>query len=365
MSQSSPSLEPFVLLADPARYVACAGNLTTDTEAREHWVAFFKRHLEIILNLGVATAVARGEAGDSARKRADSCRAEFVPWFDAFGDDPAGQGRHGVNRVTILVLDQWRDAFLRRHGFVDAFVDLKNRENAAALPLLPTVCAQIDATPDQAEQLRAVVEGVFAGNIFDMGAEATAKAYLNSGPDFFATRQTLAPRPWRIDDFDALAQRMLTGPRHRKVVFFIDNAGSDFLLGAIPMMRWLARRGAAVVLVANERPTLNDMTIHDVNEWWPRILAAEPSLAELPIQRVSSGTGEPLIDLLRVSPELNSAAGDADLVILEGMGRGVESNLDARFRCDAINLAMIKDVIIAKRIGGKLYDVVCQFRSSC
>ena len=44
------------------------------------------------------------------------------------------------------------------------------------------------------------------------------------------------------------------------------------------------------------------------------------------------------------------------------MGRGVESNLDASFNCDAVNLAMIKDKIIARRNGGKLYDVVCRYR---
>jgi uncharacterized protein with ATP-grasp and redox domains len=194
-----------------------------------------------------------------------------------------------------------------------------------------------------------------------MGAEATAKAFLGRSPDFFATRQSLAPRPWLIDDYDALADRLLTGPVHRKAVFFIDNAGSDFLLGALPMMRWLALRGTRVVLAANERPTLNDMTIHDVNAWWPRIVEAEPSLADLPIERVSTGTGEPLIDLSRVSQELNDAAGDADLVVIEGMGRGVESNLDASFNCDALILAMLKDDVVASRVGGKLYDVVCRF----
>ena len=30
------------------------------------------------------------------------------------------------------------------------------------------------------------------------------------------------------------------------------------------MMRWLAMRGTEVILVANERPTLNDMAIQDV-----------------------------------------------------------------------------------------------------
>jgi type II pantothenate kinase len=91
-------------------------------------------------------------------------------------------------------------------------------------------------------------------------------------------------------------------------------------------------------------------------------LEVEPSLGGLPISFVSTGTGEPLIDLEKVSDELNAAAADADLVVLEGMGRGVESNLDAAFSCDALNLAMLKDEAVAKRVGGKLYDVVCRFR---
>ena len=269
---------------------------------------------------------------------------------------------HGLSRVTILTLDTWRDRILRNHGFIDAFIDLKNRENAAALPLLPKVCAQIDAF-DDAEQLRAVIEGVFAGNIFDMGAEATAKAYLTGGPDFFAIRQTLAPRPWLVDDYDAAgdthAERAATQEgrllhRQRRQRFSARRGADDALAGSA--------RVRTSCLAANERPTLNDMTIHDIAAWWPRVLEVEPSLVGLPIEPVSTGTGEPLIDLSLVSDELNALAADADLVILEGMGRGVESNLDASFNCDAMNLAMIKDTMIAKRNGGKLYDVICRFR---
>ncbi len=355
-------MSPFVLLANPDRYVACSWDLSLDAEGRTHWVEFFKRHLSTILNLGREMAVARHQDLADVEARSEACRAEFIEFFDEFAADPHDIARYGVSRVTILTMDQWRDALLRKHGFVDAFLDLKNRENEKALPLLPTVCRQIDALDSGEEQFRAIIEGVFAGNIFDMGAEATAKAYLNSGPDFFETRKTLVRRPWLIDDFDAALARFVHSAPHGKAVFFIDNAGSDFLLGALPMMRWMAMRGTIVILAANERPTLNDMTIHDVNNWWPRILETEPSLAGLPIQRVSTGTGEPLIDLAEVSTELNESCSGADLVILEGMGRGVESNLDAEFACDAMNLAMIKDNMIAKRSGGKLFDVICRFR---
>ncbi len=317
---------------------------------------FFKRHVNTILSLGVEAAVARGESELSAKARAEACRVEFYEVFDAFAADPTGQGR-----VTILTLDDWRDNLLRKHGFADAFVDLKNRENEKMLPLLPQVCGQIDSCGNEREQLRAVIEGVFAGNIFDMGAEATAKLFLGQTVDFFAVREKLPARPWLIDDFDAFAGQVFCGG-YQKCVFFIDNAGSDFLLGALPMMRWLAKRGTRIVLAANERPTLNDMTIYDVNAWWDRIVESEPTLRDLPIERVSTGTGEPLIDLSGVSRELNEACAGADLVILEGMGRGVESNLDARFNCDAMNIAMIKDSAVAGRVGGEVYDVVLRFR---
>jgi len=343
--------QPFCKLSDPQTYIACNWNLCEDHEARAHWVGFFKRHLDTILKLGVTCSNAATNAPD----RAGACREEFFDTFDRYHASP---WRH--EWVSILTLDEWRDGLLRKHGFEDSFLDLKNRENAAALPLLPEVCRGIDALKG-AEQLQAIIEGVFAGNIFDMGAEATAKQFMHGGPDFFATRNRLPSRPWLIDQYDHFAKK-LTTTGYKKVVFFIDNAGSDFLLGAIPMMRYLAKSGSQIILAANERPTLNDMTIRDVRTWWPKILETEPSLSGLPISFVSTGTGEPLIDLAKVSDELNTAAADADLVVLEGMGRGVESNLDAAFSCDALNLAMLKDEAVSKRVGGKLYDVVCRFR---
>jgi type II pantothenate kinase len=352
---SNSNLEPFCKLADPSTYIACPWNMTTDAEARLHWVEFFKRHFNTILELGVAVDVARGKSAGEVAERADECREKFNARFDAFNERPADFGT-----VTIITLDAWRENALREAGFPDPFIDLKNRENERMLPLVATVCAQIDALNGE-ERFRAVVEGVFAGNIFDMGAEATAKRFLGKSPDFFAIRSALSPRPWLIDDFDALAQRMLTGPAHRKAIFFIDNAGSDFLLGAVPFVRWLAMRGTNVVIAANERPALNDMTIDDLTVWWPRVIVVEPSLAELPIELVSSGTGEPMIDLLGVSQQLNADSSDADLVILEGMGRGVESNLDAIMTCDRLNIAMLKDPMVASRHGGKVFDIVCRF----
>jgi damage-control phosphatase, subfamily II, stand-alone protein len=347
---------PFCKLADPDQYVACPWNLTADEASRVYWVDRFKTHLETILDLGVAAGIARGIDANAMRARAALCRNEFDDKFDAFKDEPA---RHGY--VTILTLDRWRDRVLRHHGFVDAFLDHKCKANAEAVPHLAGICRELDELPEP-ERMREVVRGVFAGNIADMGAEAVIQKQLAGGHDFHQTRRSIRARPWLIDDFAAWEKRIKEGPPHRKAVFFIDNAGNDFVLGVVPMMRWLAKRGTWVVAAVNERPTLNDMTINDVYAWWPILTAAAPSLGDLPIDFVSTGTGEPLIDLALVSSELNAAAADADLVILEGMGRAVESNLEASFSCDALNVAMIKDEKVAVRHGGGMFDLVFRFR---
>lgn len=352
-------LEPFVLLADVSTYRACEWDFTEQAEARGYWVPLFVRNFEITMRMAREVELSRGRGESDVIRRVEACRAALREQMERYMADPAAFGP-----VSILTLDRWRDRILRAHGLVDPYELMKRRENERVLPLLGPLCAQLAASPP-GELALALIEGVFAGNIFDMGAEATAKQFAEAPPDFFAVRRRLARRPWLVDDFDLLAPRLTAhlaqGGVIRKLVFFVDNAGPDFVLGAIPLVWALARRGAEVVVVANERPTLNDMTIADVNAWWPRLVDVLPELAELPVVRVSSGTGEPLIDLGEVSVELNRAAVGADLVLLEGMGRGVESNLEARLTCDRLNLAMIKDPFIAARHGGKLYDCVCRY----
>ena len=43
-----------------------------------------------------------------------------------------------------------------------------------------------------------------------------------------------------------------------------------------------------------------------------------------------------------MSPECVAAAENVDLVVVEGMGRAIETNLYASFSCDSLKLAMVK-----------------------
>ena len=55
-------------------------------------------------------------------------------------------------------------------------------------------------------------------------------------PSFQQTRGGLVARPWAVDDLDA-ALAALTRPQpHAHAVIFVDNAGSDVVLG-VPLQR--------------------------------------------------------------------------------------------------------------------------------
>lgn len=348
-------MNPFCRLKDPDRYVASPWDFSQDAAARVHFIAFFRQQYRQTMRLAVDQAVLEGQDCAGAQRRADECQVRFFGFLDQLERDPTQFGR-----VTILTIDHIRDGFPREAGFADPYLHQKQQQNSQALPFLASVCRDLDQLSGH-DQLEAVIRGAMAGNIFDMGVAATAQRMLSSNLDFIHTRNSLPPRPWRVDGLDVLAERVLSGSPHQKAIVFVDNAGSDFVLGMVPLCRYLAQRGTEVVIAGNELPTLNDMACSDIHALWPELVSAEPSLASLPIRVVSTGTGEPLIDLLGVSDQLNAEAAGADLVILEGMGRALESNFDAAFDCDALKLAMIKEEYVAAWLGGKLYDVVCRF----
>ena len=297
--------------------------------------------------------------------------------------------RQGVEGApTVLKLCGLRDRALRELGFDDCFLDVKTEENEKALATLPGVLRERDAIGDPGARIEALVRGVFAGNVFDLGAAASAALHADGNGGFDATRAGLKRRPWCVDHLDAFrdawlgeeakvsesrtARKASFASPWKKCVLFVDNAGADVVLGMLPLCRELLRGGAEVVLAANERPSINDVTARELRALLPRVAKAEidavgtdvfkRALDENRLAVVSSGSDLPVIDLTHVSSELRDAARGADLVVLEGMGRAVETNLFARFACDALNLGMVKHPEVAQCLRGELYDCVCRFR---
>lgn len=343
-----------MLLADDAAYVPGTLDIAGDPELRRYWLDLFRRHIE-----SACAHVAREHPEEPGLvTRMQHATTGFRAHVDALERDPA------AGPFDTLTLCAERERLLRAAGVADPFLRVKQRENAAAMALLPRLLEEIDALGADA-RLDALVRGVFAGNVFDLGSPATAELFANGDAEFAAVRARLAPRPWLVDDLEALRARLSGGVRC--ALLFVDNAGSDVVLGMLPFARELLRRGARVVLSANRTPALNDVTHDELVALVARAATADESLAaglsQGALAMVTSGNGLPLIDLRAIGRELRDeiARHPPDLVVLEGMGRAVESNWNARLRADTLKIAMLKDASVARHLGGNLYDVVLRF----
>ncbi len=404
---SQPDTHVFPLLAEPATYRACHWDLIQDAEKRAYWIRHYRGHFPGLLAEAVEVEVSLGHSPAEAAARGHACRAEFERYLHDLETNPPTTGR-----LDILTMGLQRERILRAHGFADPYLLVKRRENEAAMKLLPKLLADLDAMPVETRML-ALIEGCFAGNIFDVGANATLALFKSGQMDFHATRATLKRRPWCIDDLDAWMQRMgvraaapgrspgltarggvmATRRPHRAAVLFVDNAGCDVVLGMIPLARELLRRGTQVILAANTTPSLNDITAKELRELVTRIAGWDATIGEAwrggvcddasggagcedasvgtkrdaarggTLEVVATGCGTPLIDLSLCSRELVEAVNrrGVDLVILEGMGRAVESNLHVPFKCDVMKIALLKDPSVAKSLGGEMYDPVLRF----
>lgn len=351
----------FPLLADPNAYVACVWDLTSDPTRRRYWLDLFRGHFPSLLEHALTDSDDRGIPRKDSEARAAGAAGAFYEFLDAVRVEP---GRYG--RLDILSICDARERSLRRFAFDDPYRLVKRRETEAALSLLPTVLASLSRLPPDKRWLP-LAEGVFAGNLFDLGATDVLDKLRDGAMDFLASRGELAPRPWLVDDLDAWIVRITSVPRHRAAVLFVDNAGCDIVLGMLPLARELLSRGTEVILAANETPALNDVTYSELVVLMERVRAVDPiyaaALADGRLEIVSSGGAAPLIDLTKTSEALARAVArrGADLVVLEGMGRALESNYDARFRCDTLKLAMVKDRDVAHWLGGKNQDLVMRF----
>jgi len=51
----------------------------------------------------------------------------------------------------------------------------------------------------------------------------------------------------------------------------------------------------------------------------------------------------------------------ADLLVLEGMGRAIHTNFYTPFACEVLKLAVIKNHWLAAQLGGDMYSVVFKY----
>lgn len=344
----------FRLLRQPEAYRSSKVDLHGDEATRHKWMDLFARQFEGLL------AAAGAQGGRGLHKRIAEAREEFLALLERVRQDPTATPS---GRADLIELDHLREDLLVKHGLEDPYATVKAHENTVAADLYERVVGDTHELVGADRWLR-TLRGVFAGNrCFDVGAASTMAADEPMG--FYDALARVPARPWIQDSFDAFVERMLGGPGDlwTKAVLFVDNAGADFILGMLPLARELALAGTIVVLAANETPSLNDVPVEEVVEIIEHFAAVDRDLAALiegnMFEVVSTGSRIPLLDLSDVTDELNEAAADADLIVLEGMARAVESNWDADFTVDCLRLAVLKDPDIAAELGAKEFDCLC------
>lgn len=344
-------------LLDRERYRSCDWDLKADARGRAYWVKHFCKHLETL------SAAIVEEYPKTSSARLEGFRNEYLALMRALDDEP-----RRYERIDILFIDQLRHELLKRHGFDDPFRGVKRRENEAAMELLSELLAELDGCPRSAA-IEKLAIGLMAGNLFDLGALPAARQYAAHGADFRRARTAQPVRPWLIDDLESWRERWMARLTYRHVAFFVDNAGADICLGCLPLARWLLGQGSRVTLAANSAPALNDITAPEFSALLRQAAAMDGVVGEAVAAKrlsiVASGGWAPLIDLTELADECADAIGDADLVILHGMGRAVESNWRALFGCDSLRVAVLKDRAVARRLGGRLFDCVFRFERVC
>ena len=78
---------------------------------------------------------------------------------------------------------------------------------------------------------------------------------------------------------------------------------------------------------------------------------------------VNSGQSSPCLDLSRLNKSLVELMIErqVDLLVLEGMGRAIHTNLYANFKCECLKVAVLKNRWLAERLGGEMFSVVFKY----
>ncbi|KAE8729581.1 putative cysteine protease [Hibiscus syriacus] len=318
--ESDSEMVPFPLLTTPIKsnYRPCtipyrfpSDNPRKPTPTEIAWIGLFRNSIPSFKKRAESDTIVA-----DAPARAEKFAQRYTDILDDMKKHPESHG----GPPDCILLCRLREQVLRELGFRDIFKKAKDEENGKAISLFPEVVRLNDNIEDGGKRLENLVRGIFAGNIFDLGSAQT--------------------------------------------IIFVDNSGADVILGIFPFARELLKRGTQVVLPANDLPSINDITYPELVEIISKLKDESGNLIGVDAKNLliaNSGNDLPVIDLTRVSQELAYLSSDADLVILEGMGRGIETNLYAQFKCDSVKIGMVKHHEVAQFLGGRLYDCVFKY----
>ncbi|KAJ3654872.1 hypothetical protein Zmor_014027 [Zophobas morio] len=347
------------LLKNPSVYNPDTIDLVNDTKERKYWLPCLANMVKKFVGKASFLNPDYPEAAESA----EICFQKFHELVVKAVEDPSI-----LEPLSIRTLLEFNEDNLQANNFKDAWYTQKVSESSAALKEFKDRIDFIDSIADFEARWLEIVTGVLAGNVFDWGSTVVADI-LETSTNFGFTQamSTIEKRPWFRDNLDNWIDR-IKKESYKEAVIFVDNAGVDFILGILPLVREFLKQNTRVILTGNTSPALNDVT-YDELKLYSQEAAKNCPIIEKAINTdqlvmVENGQKGPCLDLANLSPELCQVMTSADLVVLEGMGRAVHTNLYAKFTVDSVKLAVLKNEWLAKSLGGQQFSVIFNYETA-
>ncbi|KAJ3329481.1 hypothetical protein HDU76_007826 [Blyttiomyces sp. JEL0837] len=338
---------PFPLLLDSMAYHPDTTDLS-DPKLQHYWIDLLDKNLSDLVSMVLEW---QGKS-ENSKVRAASFEAMYRDHLQRLRKEPNAYGALSVRGLLNL-----REQCLREMGFTDVFEGVKKAENTSAISLFHKMLQESESMSLE-DRIVHLTDNILAGNMYDWGS-TSIQEILKKGELAFEQAKEKVRHPTKYDDLDALKAR-LTTRKYRKAVIFVDNSGADAILGIIPFARLLLSMGTVVILAANTRPSVNDITAYELEGVLAELAnideVLKTALQSLKLKVVGTGSASPCLDLRRVSDELASESEDADFVVIEGMGRAIHTNFFAKFKVDCLKIAVFKNPQVADELGAEMYD---------
>ncbi|KAG1697217.1 Pantothenate kinase 4 [Nymphon striatum] len=345
------------LLTDPGEYCPDTDDLTKDVDARNYWLDCFQNGID-----DFAKKIVMSQPGSlTASDRAEKFKQKYSSRLDLLRNQPF---LYGILSVRVLL--HTREHYMNEFQFLDPYLQQKHTENELAMKFLSARLQMLERMPWIDRQTE-IVKGILAGNVFDWGAKEIVKLFQESNFGFQEALKKLPDRPWLQDGFNQWILQLKENCAYKCAAIFVDNSGADIVLGIFPFVVELLKNKTKVLLCANSKPALNDVTHYELQV----LVKQAANFSEIMHQALinnnllvmDSGQGSPCLDLSRLSSEVANEMinSKTDLIVLEGMGRAIHTNLEAKFSCDIIKAAVLKNHWLANRLEGKLFDVIFKF----
>lgn len=347
----------FSALLNREDYMPGLWDLLAEEEARSYWLPALKRNSRHMLDSYL------NNAPPEMRENCDEAHNRFCRFLAEFESTLDPEGPRTVNELVHV-----RQLIFTECGIPDPYKQLKQADNERALALLRESPGTIPKDISEDQRLRWIVSLVMAGNLLDMGSAEARRLHKDAKVSVFERTAEVAEKEWFRDELKGLEARLRGGPRGGgSIVICIDNAGAEIVLGVTTFVRHLAPMGYACAIAANEVPALNDMTAAETAVLLDEIASMDPEVRLLlktkRLRVISSGSVTSGLNMHRVSKEFDSAASQAELLIVLGQGRAVETNWSTKLSLPWTRIATVKDPSVARAVGCMVFDPLLTFDS--